>query len=228
MEAWKEDCLLHVGAEAAVSSGLFLGLPAVRKVRSPRGYRHPDLDRRLTSRRMSAEARMLTRLAQSGLPVPRLLALDTEKGEMILSRMPGKQLIDVLRCIGDDGQNPHQTELSLQAAGGVIRQLHGRGAVHGDLTTNNLLWDDDAGISLIDFGLSSWTTEVEKMGLDLQVIHECLTASHPEHPDAMAQVLIGYREEPAVEWLGSDTPPPNADEVLNRFDKIRSRVRYHG
>jgi Kae1-associated kinase Bud32 len=227
MEAWKEDRLLHVGAEAAVSSGLFLGLPAVRKVRRPRGYRHPDLERRLTKSRMSAEARMLTRLAESGIPVPRLLSLDVEKGEMIQSLMPGSPVIECLRSEGAP------VERILQATGRVIRSLHARGAVHGDLTTNNLLWDDEAGISLIDFGLSSWTTEVERMGLDLQVIHECLTASHPEHPDALAQLLDGYGSGEksgvdGVEWKGSDTPPPTPEEVLRRFDKIRSRVRYHG
>jgi TP53 regulating kinase-like protein len=249
MEAWSEQKLLHIGAEAAVSAGLFLGLPAVRKVRRPRGYRHPDLERRLTKSRMSAEARMLTRLAQTAMPVPILLSLDAERGEMILSLMAGEPVIECLRKDRDVVKNGDgATELSiaggeesaqqiLAATGRVIRCLHSRGAVHGDLTTNNLLWDDDVGISLIDFGLSSWTTEVEKMGLDLQVLHECLTASHPEHPEAMAWVLDGYQSADedekngkarAAEWSGSDTPPPSAKEVLTRFDKIRSRVRYHG
>ena len=221
MRAWKEDELIHVGAEAAVSSGQFLGLPAVRKVRRPRTYRNPKLDQRLTKHRMTTEARLLTRLAEYDLPTPRLLAFEESGGVLIQTLMPGQQLANLLR-LGEG--NPEEM---LKRSGEMIRKLHSLGAVHGDLTTNNILWDDGAGISLIDFGLSMWTTEVERMGLDLQVLSECLSASHPEWENALDWVFDGYSNATDLDYSGSDSPPPEAEEVLKRYNEIRSRVRYH-
>ena len=225
MRVWEKECRLHVGAEAVVDAGLWLGRSAIRKERRPRAWRHPDLDARLTKGRMTAEARMLHRLTIAGLPVPHVLALDMGSGWMVQERRPGRPLIECLRDPAAAASLPQM----LAAAGTAIRNLHAQGAAHGDLTTNNLLWDPTSGISLIDFGLARWTTEVERFGIDLQVLHECLSASHPEHADAMEQVLSGYSTaeaagvvDHAAEQLAS------AAEVLTRFEQIRTRVRYHG
>lgn len=219
--AWQQDRVIHIGAEAEVSLGHYLGLPAIRKVRRPRAYRHPDLDARLTKQRMTAEARMLSRLADSPLPTPDLLAYEESKGVMIQTLMSGGQLVDLLRMDGAP------VEEIMRACGGVIRQLHSLGGVHGDLTTNNMLWDESGGVSLIDFGLSQWTTEVEKMGLDLQVISECLNASHPEHDEALEWLFEGYLAADDLVYTGSDAPPRRAAEVISRYHSIRGRVRYH-
>ena len=220
LQAWEEGELIHVGAEAAVSSGLFLGLPAVRKVRRPRAYRNPKLDRRLTKHRMTTEARLLARLSEHNLPIPNLLAFEESSGVLIQTLMPGQQLANLLRA-------GSEAEEMLTKSGEMIRKLHSLGAVHGDLTTSNILWDGGSGVSLIDFGLSMWTTEVERMGLDLQVLSECLSASHPEYEKALDWVFAGYSNATDLEYGGSDSPPPEAGEVLKRYDVIRSRVRYH-
>ena len=220
LQAWEEGELIHVGAEAAVSSGLFLGLPAVRKVRRSRAYRNPKLDRRLTKHRMTTEARLLARLSNHNLPIPNLLAFEESSGVLIQTLMPGQQLANLLRA-------GSEAEEMLTKSGEMIRKLHSLGAVHGDLTTSNILWDGGSGVSLIDFGLSMWTTEVERMGLDLQVLSECLSASHPEYENALDWVFAGYSNATDLEYEGSDSPPPEAGEVLKRYDVIRSRVRYH-
>ena len=53
---WEPSELLHEGAEATVTAGKWMGKSAVLKMRRPRGYRHPDLDRRLTRSRLSVES----------------------------------------------------------------------------------------------------------------------------------------------------------------------------
>jgi TP53 regulating kinase-like protein len=170
---------------------------------------------------MAAEAKMLARLCNSGLPVPHLLACEMSNGTMVQSLMAGSQLVDVLRGGEID------VKAVMHEVGNVIRQLHSLGAVHGDLTTNNILWDDEKGISLIDFGLSQSTTEVERMGLDLQVLSECLSASHPEHEEALDWVFEGYNNAKNLPYTGSDSPPEKSGDVINRYNIIRSRVRYH-
>ena len=103
----------------------------------------------------------------------------------------------------------------LEELGATIRRIHATGVSHGDLTTHNILWDVEKGLSIIDFGLSQITDDIEPLGLDLQVLNECLKASHPNIEGAIERVLTGYLSE-------------GGQEVVNRFNDIRGRVRYHG
>ena len=120
---------------------------------------------------------------------------------------PGAPLFDFLRGGG-------HSEM-LEQLGATIRRIHSTGISHGDLTTHNILWDVDKGLSIIDFGLSQITDDIEPLGLDLQVLNECLKASHPNIEGAIERVLTGYLSE-------------GGQEVVNRFNDIRGRVRYHG
>ena len=204
---WVGAEMLHQGAEAIVHAGTWMGEEAVLKQRQPRTWRHPDLDARLTKSRMSAEVRLLRRLHLAGIPVPVLLAIDSTDGWMITSRMPGAPLFEHLR-------NGGESEM-LEELGAMIRRIHATGISHGDLTTHNILWDAEQGLSIIDFGLSQITDDTEPLGLDLQVLNECLKASHPSIEDAIERVLAGYLNE-------------GGKDVVTRFNDIRRRVRYHG
>ena len=204
---WVGAEMLHQGAEAIVHSGSWMGREAILKQRQPRKWRHPDLDARLTKSRMSAEVRLLRRLHLADLPVPELLAVDAPSGWMVTSRMPGAPLFEHLRSGGGNQM--------LEDLGAAIRRIHATGISHGDLTTHNILWDDDAGLSIIDFGLSQITDDIEPLGLDLQVLNECLKASHPSIEGAIDRVLAGYLTEGGA-------------DVVKRFNDIRGRVRYHG
>ena len=109
--------------------------------------------------------------------------------------------------------------------------LHRLAVTHGDLSTNNILIDNDCNATLIDFGLSAVEYEVERFGIDLHVMDEILGASHPNIDNAIAVFLEGYQlcDEnlgPTEELSGGK--PPAAKEVLKRLDEVRSRVRYHG
>ena len=66
MEAWVGGERLHLGAEAEVISGSWFGRPAILKKRRLRGWRHPDLDRALTSKRMTNEVKLTIWLAEKG------------------------------------------------------------------------------------------------------------------------------------------------------------------
>jgi Kae1-associated kinase Bud32 len=213
---WKPENVLHEGAEATVSAGSWLGRPAVLKSRRARSYRHPDLDRRLTRQRLAVEARVLSRLSSVGFPSPKLMFLDQRNSSMLLSRIEGRTLYDLLKSDDFSGD-----ELFL--LGGLIRRLHEIGISHGDLTTHNVMSTDEGEIYLIDFGLSRQSPELEHMGLDLQVLRECLGASHSDIDGAIDRVCEGYAENQS---LKDDTE--SAEEVLERFRKIAGRVRYHG
>ena len=219
---------LHLGAEAEVWAGTWMGLDAVRKLRRPRKWRHPDLDIRLGYRRMMSESRLLIRLKRRGVNVPAVWDLDPKSGRIILERMPGQPLIEILRS---DEHSHEFIDLTLRNTGALIRRLHREAITHGDLSTNNILVDENANPSLIDFGLAAIDYEIERFGIDLHVIDEILGASHPDHEGAIETLLEGYASEeerlgPPPEQSGGAVP--TSQQVLKRLEDVRSRVRYHG
>ncbi len=207
--------MIHIGAEARVTSGLWLGIPAVLKSRRRRGYRHLELDARLTKSRITVEAKVLSRLQITQFSAPRLLQINHEEGWMILSKLGGNPIYESLveDSIGED---------YMFKIGEKIRELHELGLSHGDLTTHNIMIDGTGKISLLDFGLSRISAELEHMGQDLQVLNECLSASHSELEKGIEDVLIGYSESSSTE------SPYSPESVISRFNQIRNRVRYMG
>ena len=213
---WIVDKVLHQGAEATVTAGSWMGKSAVLKMRKPRGYRTPHLDRKLTRQRLTVEARALGRLQYHNLSSPSIIDLDLEQGWILMSKIEGITLFDYL-----NNKNNLISE-KIKLFGAIIRELHEIGISHGDLTTHNVLIDDGGNLSLIDFGLAKILPELEHLGLDLQVLNECLTASHSEYENAVEDMVEGY--------LSADSEKEDvisASEVISRFNEIRGRVRYH-
>ena len=222
------DKRLHLGAEAEVWSGTWMGRSAVSKQRRSRQWRHPNLDKRLGTRRMVSEAKILMRLHNAGIEVPQVWDLDIAGGRLIIQMVSGIPLIEILN---DSNNSAEFITKALRSTGSAIRVLHRQAVTHGDLSSNNILIDEQGNAILIDFGLAAIDYEVERFGIDLHVIDEILGASHPNHHGAIDLVLSAYLEEeenlgPAPEQSGGLVP--TAQEVLKRFENVRSRVRYHG
>ena len=211
---WKPSKMIHQGAEATVFSGYWMGEKAIFKKRNHRSYRHPDLDRRLTRQRLSVEVRVLRKLHSTTVPSPSLFDVDIDEGWIILSEVEGVTLYESLL-------NGESNIEQIEKFGGLIRQLHELGISHGDLTTHNVMINDEGELTLIDFGLSKISPEIEHLGLDLQVLHECLNASHYEENGAIESMIDGYMSN------SSDNIAPSGPDVIERFNSIRSRVRYH-
>lgn len=224
MQAWNGGKRLHLGAEAEVISGTWFGRPAILKKRRPRGWRHPDLDRSLTRTRMTNEVKLTIWLAGMGAPVPAIWDVDMEESSIIMEKIAGKPLIEILHA------GEHDDEL-LRMVGKSIRVFHRNAVNHGDLSTNNIIITDNREPILIDLGLSSREYELEGFGIDLHVLHEILRASHPEIDAAMDRVLEGYLaldDELGEPNAAPGGTPPSAVDVVKRLEQIMKRVRYHG
>jgi Kae1-associated kinase Bud32 len=145
-----------------------------------------------------------------------------------MEMLPGRPLIELLR---DENSTQEMITNSLYNSGALVRRLHRLAITHGDLSTNNILINQDFSAQLVDFGLASIDYEVERFGIDLHVIDEILGASHPSIEGAIDIFLSGYVEEesrlgPAKEQTGGVVP--SANSVMKRLEQVRSRVRYHG
>ena len=143
--------------------------------------------------------------------MPSILLIDHNNSSILISRIRGSPLYDLLKK-GEAGTP------ELRKLGHLIRRLHNLGISHGDLTTHNVMLSEEGDMHLIDFGLSRQSPELEHLGLDIQVLNECLGASHSTIPDAIETVSEAYLEEESEK----------ARSVIDRFRKITGRVRYHG
>ena len=83
-----------------------------------------------------------------GAPVPAIWDVDLEESTIIMEKIDGKPLIEILRA------NQHDEELLINT-GKAIRELHRNAVNHGDLSTNNILITNEGEVVLIDLGLSS-------------------------------------------------------------------------
>ena len=194
------------GAEAVVTACEWHGRPAVAKHRNRRSYRHPDLEVRLVTERLRAEARLLGRATEAGLPVPALYAVDPAAATLVMARLPGETLERALRA--SDGAR------WLPQLGELLARIHVAGIVHGDPTTSNFIAAGDAGLAVIDFGLGAATDDDEQRATDLRVLLESLEAHHPELA-AREPLLAAYGA-----WDG-------AAGVLERLAALEQRGRYN-
>ena len=182
------------------------------------------MDASLTRKRMTNEIKLTIWLASRGAPVPAIWDVDIEEASIIMERIEGRPLIEVLHS------NEHDEEL-LVTVGKAIRELHRNAVNHGDLSTNNILINSERDAILIDLGLATREYELEGFGIDLHVLHEILRASHPDVKGAMDLVLKGYvalDEELGDPEAAPGGMPPSAVDVVKRLEQIMKRVRYHG
>jgi len=141
--------LLGKGAEAYVYKLSFYGLPAVKKVRKRKAYRHRTLDLKLRRERTRQEAKLLHLAKKAGVRAPVVLLL--ERYAITMSFV--------------EGRRPKAEEVWREMALALAR-LHRAHIVHGDFTAANVLLGQE-GLTVIDFGLGRYTTKVEDKGDDL-------------------------------------------------------------
>ncbi len=155
----------------------------------PKGYRHPILDEKLRSARNRREAAMLSK---APVRVPKLLAADTYS--LTLERIVGERLRDVL--------SPKNAVHFGAALGSMLKILHAADIIHGDLTTSNVLVDENGELVLIDFGLATTSKRREDRAVDLHVLRETLEGSHGAEKEIFwAALATSYAQEDVLRTL---------------------------
>ncbi|KAJ1909876.1 serine/threonine-protein kinase bud32, partial [Tieghemiomyces parasiticus] len=144
--------LIQQGAEAQKVFALdFYGRPAIAKERFAKTYRHPTLDKKLTSRRVVQEARCLFRCRQAGIDAPAVYHIDDGRNTIYMEHIQGRT---VKRALVDGEGDTALAEQLATKIGKALAALHRIQIIHGDLTTSNLyLRESTDSLVLIDFGL---------------------------------------------------------------------------
>lgn len=187
-----------------------MGRTAIIKTRIPKSYRHPVLDQHIRSTRTKNEARLMKEARKCGIPTPIIYDIDLLNSEIVMERVDGERVKDVLSRVIDQ----HKIDEICREIGGLAAKLHKNGIVHGDLTTSNMILRNGK-IWLIDFSLGERNARIEELGVDLHLLKEAFLSAHSEIFDKFEIVLDAYRQD----FEG-------ADEVINRMIDIEKRGRY--
>ena len=233
-----EHSLLFQGAEACLyilkdpnnilPNGQFL-----LKKRLLKQYRHAELDKKLTTKRITQEGRTLLKCQRLGIKVPIVYLTDLHERVILMEYLNDYQS---LRCFLElqAYQDSDLKVLSLHVAR-LIAKMHDAGVIHGDLTTSNLLvkqvaenlqlpeaevvmngenHSDKFSIVPIDFGLSSGSDSSEDKAVDLYVLERAILTTHANMTSFFESFLESYV---AVSKFGGSTK--------TKLDEVRARGR---
>ncbi len=194
--------LLAKGAEAHI----YQKENEVIKHRISKSYRLPEIDKSLRQFRTRRESKVLEKLKAIGFPSPSLIETDDKDMKISMSLISGQKLRDIFE------QNPEKFGREI---GQKIGILHNNNIVHADLTTSNMILNDNS-IHLIDFGLSFFSHKTEDKAVDLHLLERAIESKHHSvYKTAIKEVIEGYKE------TNND-----AEEILNRLKQVKLRGRY--
>ena len=195
--------ILDKGAEATI----FLDKNTVTKSREEKLYRLKQIDDKLRKFRTKRESKVLNKLQEIDFPAPKLIDMCDKAMEIRMEMVQGNKLRDVL----------YKDPLNLgREIGQKIGILHNNDIIHGDLTTSNMILDNE--VFLIDFGLSFFSAKEEDKAVDLHLLRQGLESKHHQKwGEIFQQAIEGYKQT-----------NPNHTLVLNRLKQVESRGRHKG
>jgi len=201
---------LYKGAEAEIFTSTYLGKEVVKKRRIPKGYRLPDIDKKLRSYRTKEEAKLIVEARKAGVSVPIIYDVDLEECIITMEYVRGDRIKDIISKLSKDERRDVCIKI-----GQSIARLHNQGIIHGDITTSNMILLDGR-VYFIDFGLGEFNSEIEARGVDLHLLMEAFSSAHSEYRDLFDYVLEGYKSE----YRG------NFKEIKRKIEDIIRRGRY--
>ena len=192
--------LIAQGAEAKI----FKKKDSVLKDRIKKSYRLPQIDIKLRKSRTRAEAKILIK-ASGIINVPKVIRVDDKKMTLEIENIEGVKVRELL-----DRDDEKLKRKVCQELGKTIKKMHQNDIIHGDLTTSNMIWNDE--LYLIDFGLGKISIRIEDMAVDIHLLKECFRSKHHIH-------WVTYWNEFKKSY--------NQEKVFNQLERVEARARYN-
>jgi TP53 regulating kinase-like protein len=195
--------LVKKGAEADIYITEWAGKEAVSKLRTPKPYRHPELDLAIRKYRTIHEASFISAAKAAGVMSPFVHFVDPASAEIIMEFVEGDNVRDAI------------TPDLCHEMGRYAALLHASNIIHGDLTTSNFIINKR--LVLLDFGLSYYSERTEDMATDIRLIKEVFTSAHITVKKAFPRFVDGY---------ASVAGKKRTDKILENVREIEQRGRY--
>jgi TP53 regulating kinase and related kinases len=176
---------------------------AISKIRIPKAYRQRMLDLDLRRKRTISESRMINLAKDFGLRTPYIYFVDPFRAEIVMEFISGTRASKVL------------TSAICFDIGKFVSTLHLYNTIHGDLTPANFIVNRK--ITMIDMGLSFYSTRTEDKAMDIRLFKEILRSTfHHSSSKFFDEFLDGYKFVNSTEL----------ENILERIDEIETRKRY--
>lgn len=200
------------GAEADILlDSNWNGRKAIIKRRNVKAYRHTKIDEEIRRSRTIHETEIIHRVKEAGVPSPIIYQVNPSQAEIVMEYVEGPKIKDLVKTNEDAENQRIFKQIGIQTG-----RLHRSNIIHGDLTTSNMIKSGDR-IVFIDFGLGEISNEVEKKGVDLNLMKKMLSSTHYNKQEMLLEAFLdGY-----IQSFGD-----KAQEVINRVYEITKRGRY--
>ncbi len=196
--------LIKKGAEANLYLSKFLGKKVIIKRRVGKSYRIKELDKKIISERISLEINLLHKAKLAGVLTPTIYAV--LHNDIIMEYINGPTLKKYLENV-----NKKEALNLCYRFGKEIAKLHNASIIHGDLTTSNVILDND-NLIFFDFGLGYISQKDEDKATDLLVLKKIFLASHSNIRNGWKKILDGYSKK--------------AKDLGKKIIEIEKRARY--
>jgi len=196
------------GAEATVCQGEFLGREVLIKIRPNKTYRLPEIDAHIRNMRTRNEARIMRDARDAGVRTPCIYDIDLKECSITMEHIKGQSVKTVL------DEHPERADEICRKIGEAVAKLHSAGICHGDLTTSNMILENDE-ICLIDFSMGGSKAELEDIGVDLRLLERAFSSAHVGLESSFGVLMDTY-------YSNID----NAKQVRKKLSDIKNRARY--
>jgi Kae1-associated kinase Bud32 len=194
--------LIQEGAEAKIFKKIEGDATTIIKQRINKKYRIEAINKLLIPSRTRREVKVMNKLNVLGVNVPKIIF--TNKKDIIeMDFIQGEKIRDVL---------DNNVKLA-ENIGEILVILHDNNIIHGDLTTSNMLLNNNE-IYFIDFGLSLFSRRLEDKAVDIHLFKQALESKHHKISEQAYKLFLkGYKKS------------KDHNEVMKRLKKVESRGR---
>lgn len=197
--------ILYRGAESII----YLDNDSIVKERIKKSYRISEIDEKLRKERTRKEVKLLMDARARGIMTPKIVHVDEQDNKIVMEHVEGRRVKELL-----ESSDESTIAKICQNIGKVVGKLHANDIIHGDLTTSNMISNND--IYLIDFSLGDISRKIEDKGTDLKLLKDTIKSTHFKiFKTCWDNIVKGYRGEYA-----------DAEKILEKVEDIERRARY--
>ncbi|MDD2644011.1 MAG: bifunctional N(6)-L-threonylcarbamoyladenine synthase/serine/threonine protein kinase [Methanobacteriaceae archaeon] len=206
--------ILAKGAESDILEKSYLGEDAILKKRVPKSYRVKEIDNKIRKMRTKSESKLISDIKTCGVKSPVLFDVNLEDESILMEKIHGNLVKDIMDSLSSDDRFNLAKKIGYN-----IGLMHNKDIIHGDITSSNMMVDDEGNFVFLDFGLGSYSDLVEDKATDLLVLKKSFQSIDYEIAnETFDWILDGY--------IGSYDDDLNKNMILNKIKEIESRGRY--